>query len=46
MSNTKEYLDYNGLRYFLILFKRYMDPNYVPTKEEQNFLEEYLKETT
>lgn len=46
MSNTKKYLDYDGLRYFLILFKTYMNPDYVPTKEEQDFLEEYLKETT
>lgn len=46
MSNTKEYLDYNGLRYFLILFKTYMNPDYVPTEEEQKFLNEYTKETT
>lgn len=40
----KEYLDYNGLRYFLILFKEYMNQDYEPTEEEQEFLKEYLKE--
>lgn len=40
----KHYLDYDGLRYFLILFKKYMDPDYTPTEEEEQFLKEYKKE--
>lgn len=40
--SEKKYLDYDGLKYFLILFKKYMNPDYVETEEEKSFLERYL----